>query len=85
MLSFELRGSMEDAMRLTEKLKVAFLAASLGGVETLVSQPSLMTHTQLTEAERKKTGIPESLIRLSVGIEDKEDLVDDFKQALGSL
>lgn len=84
MMSFELNGSMEDAKRLTERLRVAFLAASLGGVETLVSQPSLMTHTQLTAAERAQTGIPESLIRLSVGIEDKEDLIADFKQALGS-
>lgn len=82
MMSFELNGSMEDARRLTEKLKIAFLAASLGSVETLVSQPAIMTHTQLTAAERTKTGIPESLIRLSVGIEDKEDLIADFKQAL---
>ena len=84
MMSFELKGSMEDAKRLTERLKLVLLAASLGGVETLVSQPSIMTHTQLTAAERAKTGIPESLIRLSVGIEDKEDLIADFKQALGS-
>jgi cystathionine gamma-synthase len=83
MMSLELKGSMEDAMRLTERLKVVFLAASLGGVETLVSQPSIMTHTQLTSAQRAQTGIPESLIRLSVGIEDKEDLIADFKQALG--
>jgi cystathionine gamma-synthase len=84
-MSFEPNGGMKDAMRLTERLKVALLAASLGGVVTLVSQPSLMTHTQLTAAERVKTGIPESLIRLSVGIEDKEDLIADFKQALDSL
>ena len=50
-----------------------------------MSQPSIMTHTQLTMAERAKTGIPESLIRLSVGIEDKEDLIADFGQALESL
>jgi cystathionine beta-lyase/cystathionine gamma-synthase len=85
MMSFEPTGSMKDAMRLTERLKVAFLAASLGGTFTLVSQPSLMTHTQLTPAERAKAGIAESLIRLSVGIEDKEDLIADFKQALDSL
>lgn len=85
MMSFEPKGSMEDAMRLTERLKIALLAASLGGIITLVSQPSLMTHTQLTAAEREKTGIPETLIRLSVGIEDKEDLIADFKQALESL
>ena len=85
MMSFELNGSMEDAKRLTERLKVTLLAASLGGVETLVSQPSIMTHAGMTAAERAKTGIPESLIRLSVGIEDKEDLIADFKQALESL
>jgi methionine gamma-lyase len=84
MMSFELKGTMRDAMKLTERVKVVFLAASLGGVETLVSQPSIMTHTQLTKAERAKTGIPEALIRLSVGIEDKEDLVEDFRQALES-
>ena len=85
MMSFEVKGSMVDAKRLTERLKVALLAASLGGVETLVSQPSIMTHTQLTVEERAQAGIPESLIRLSVGIEDKEDLIADFKQALESL
>ena len=84
MMSFELKGSMEEAKHLMEKLKIAFLATSLGGVETLVSQPSTMTHTQLTPAERERMGIHDSLIRLSVGIEDKEDLVADFKQALDS-
>lgn len=84
MMSFELKGSMEEAKRLMEKLKIAFLATSLGGVETLVSQPSTMTHTQLTPAERDGMGIHDSLIRLSVGIEDREDLVADFKQALDS-
>jgi len=85
MMSFELKGSLEDARRLTERLKIGFLAASLGGVETLVSQPAIMTHHQLTQAEREMTGIPETLIRLSVGIEDKEDLISDFEQALASL
>ena len=85
MMSFELKGSLEDARELTERLKVGFLAASLGGVETLVSQPATMTHHQLTMAEREKTGIPETLIRLSVGIEDKEDLINDFEQALASI
>ncbi len=85
MMSFELKGTMEDAKRFTERLKVGLLAASLGGVETLVSQPSLMTHTQMSADERRRTGIADSLIRLSVGIEDKEDLVADLKQALESL
>ncbi len=85
MLSFEIQGTMKDAMRFTESLRVAILAASLGGVETLVSQPANMTHTQMTSKERAKTGIPDTLIRVSVGIEDADDLVDDFRQALAAV
>jgi cystathionine beta-lyase/cystathionine gamma-synthase len=72
-------------MRFTESLKVASLAASLGGVETLVSQPSKMTHTQMSAKERARTGIPDTLVRVSVGIEDAEDLVSDFERALASI
>jgi cystathionine gamma-lyase len=82
MLSFEVKGSTKDAMRFTESLKVATLAASLGGIETLVSQPFNMTHTQMTAKERAKTGIADTLVRVSVGIEDAEDLVSDFAHAL---
>jgi cystathionine beta-lyase/cystathionine gamma-synthase len=85
MLSFEIKGSTRDAMKFTESLKVASLAASLGGVETLVSQPYNMTHTQMSAKERAKTGIPETLVRVSVGIEDEEDLVTDFKRALAAV
>lgn len=85
MLSFQVKGTMKDAMRFTESLKVASLAASLGGVETLVSQPSNMTHTQMSASEREKTGIPDTLVRVSVGIEDVEDLVNDFGQALSAV
>jgi cystathionine beta-lyase/cystathionine gamma-synthase len=85
MLSFEVRGSMKDAMKFTESLKVASLAASLGGVETLVSQPANMTHTQMTPEARAKTGIPDNLVRVSVGIEDAEDLLSDFGQALAAV
>jgi cystathionine gamma-lyase len=85
MLSFVLKGTTKDAMKFTESLKVATLAASLGGVETLVSQPFNMTHTQMSAKERAETGIPETLIRVSLGIEDPEDLVDDFKQALAAV
>jgi len=81
-LSFEIRGSMKDAMKFTESLKVAILAASLGGVETLVAQPAILTHTQLSAEERGKIGISETLVRVSVGIEDAEDLIEDFAQAL---
>jgi cystathionine beta-lyase/cystathionine gamma-synthase len=85
MMSFELKGTLQDAMRFTERLRIPFLAASLGGVETLVSQPAVLSHHQLSAAQRKKTGIPETLIRLSVGVEDKEDLVSDFGRALNSV
>ncbi len=85
MLSFEIKGTTKDAMRFTESVKVATLAASLGGVETLVSQPYNMTHTQMTAKERAETGIPETLVRVSVGIEDEADLVDDFRRALSAV
>jgi len=85
MMSFELKGNLRDTMRLTERLKLAFLAASLGGVATLISQPAAITHHQLTPDQRAEVGIPDTLIRLSVGIEDKEDLISDFEQALASV
>jgi cystathionine beta-lyase/cystathionine gamma-synthase len=85
MLSFEVKGTTKDAMRFTESLKVATLAASLGGVETLVSSPFNMTHTQMSARERAETGIPETLVRVSTGIEDPEDLLADFKKALSAV
>jgi cystathionine gamma-lyase len=85
MMSFEVRGKMKDAMKFTESLKVATLAASLGGVGTLVSQPENMTHTQLSAKERDRIGIPDTLVRVSVGIEDPEDLVSDFRRALAAV
>jgi cystathionine beta-lyase/cystathionine gamma-synthase len=85
MMSFELKGSLEDAMKLTERLRIPFLAASLGGVATLITQPAAITHHQLTPEQRAKVGIPDTLIRLSVGVEDKEDLISDFEQALASV
>jgi cystathionine beta-lyase/cystathionine gamma-synthase len=84
MLSFVVKGTTRDAMRFTESVKVATLAASLGGVETLVSQPYNMTHTQMSAKERAKTGIPDTLVRVSVGIEDLDDLIGDFRQALAA-
>jgi cystathionine gamma-synthase len=81
-LSFEIGGTMEDAMKFTESLRVGTLGASLGGVETLVSQPATLTHLQLSPEERRKTGMPETLIRVAVGVEDAEDLIKDFEQAL---
>jgi cystathionine gamma-lyase len=85
MLSFELKGSMKEAVRFTESLKISTLGGSHGAVETLVVQPASMTHTQLSAQDRKRTGISDTLIRVSVGIEDSEDLIEDFAQALKKL
>jgi methionine-gamma-lyase len=85
MLSFAIKGDKEDTMKFTESLKVVTLAASLGGVESLVEQPATLSHTQMSEKERARTGILESLVRMSVGIEDVEDLISDLRQALAKV
>lgn len=82
MLSFRLQGGLKEAQNFLENLKIFFLAESLGGVESLANHPQLMTHASLTESFRKKIGVTDNLIRLSVGIEHKEDLLWDIKQAL---
>ncbi|MEX2350123.1 MAG: cystathionine gamma-synthase [Flavobacteriaceae bacterium] len=84
MISFTTKGNkLEDAVKIVEKLKVFTLAESLGGVESLAGHPASMTHASIPKEEREKTGIVDSLIRLSVGIEDIDDLIADLKQALG--
>ncbi len=75
-------GTLESAVSFVEKLKVFTLGESLGGVESLAGHPASMTHASIPKEERIKIGIVDSLIRLSVGIEDEEDLVNDLKQAL---
>jgi len=83
MVSFNFKsGKKEDAIRFLEKLKVFTLAESLGGVESLANHPALMTHASIPEEKRKEVGITDDLVRLSVGIEDIEDLIEDLKQAL---
>ncbi|MGB7786239.1 MAG: cystathionine gamma-synthase [Salinimicrobium sp.] len=83
MISFTTaEGTLESAVKVVENLKVFTLAESLGGVESLAGHPASMTHASIPKEERAKTGIVDSLIRLSVGIEDEEDLVNDLKQAL---
>jgi cystathionine gamma-lyase/cystathionine beta-lyase len=83
MLSFTLKSdSLEDAFRIASSTKVFSLAESLGGVESLISHPASMTHASIPKAEREKSGIKDSLLRLSVGIEDADDLIDDLRQAL---
>ncbi|NQY06862.1 MAG: cystathionine gamma-synthase [Flavobacteriaceae bacterium] len=86
MISFTTKGNTyEEAIKIIENLKVFTLAESLGGVESLVGHPASMTHAAIPKEERENTGVVDSLIRLSVGIEDKEDLIDDLKQALDKL
>lgn len=83
MISFNLKGNkMEDAHAIVSKVEIFALAESLGGVESLIGHPATMTHGSIPKEEREKTGIVDSLIRLSVGVEDAEDLIDDLKQAL---
>ena len=83
MVSFTfVSGKKEDSIHFLEKLKVFTLAESLGGVESLANHPALMTHASIPENIRKETGITDDLVRLSVGIEDIEDLLEDLKQAL---
>ncbi len=81
MLSFDL-GSLEAARRMLNAVRLCSLAESLGGVETLISLPALMTHASMPRDVRERIGITEGLIRLSVGIEDEEDLIADLNQAL---
>jgi cystathionine beta-lyase len=83
MISFVAKGNnYEEAIKIVENLKVFTLAESLGGVESLAGHPASMTHASIPKAEREKTGVVDSLIRLSVGIEDIDDLIADLAQAL---
>lgn len=83
MISFSLKGNkQEDAFKIASSMKVFSLAESLGGVESLINHPATMTHASIPKEERDKSGVVESLLRLSVGIEDVEDLITDLKQAL---
>lgn len=83
MISFSTKeDSFEGAVRILKKLKIITLAESLGGVESLAGHPASMTHGSIPQETREKLGITDSLIRLSVGIEDQEDLINDLKQAL---
>ncbi|NRR93292.1 cystathionine gamma-synthase [Winogradskyella undariae] len=85
MVSFTTKGNnYEEAIKIVENLKIFTLAESLGGVESLAGHPASMTHAGVPKAEREKAGIVDSMIRLSVGIEDEDDLLSDLGQAIGS-
>jgi cystathionine gamma-synthase len=82
MVSFEVEGTGTDARRVSEAMRLFALAPSLGGVESLASIPVLTSHAMISAEERARTGVTEQLIRLSVGIENAEDLIADLEQAL---
>jgi methionine-gamma-lyase len=82
MISFGLKGGLEAGRKLMNSVKLAILAVSLGGVETLIEHPASMTHSKVSEEEKRKSGISNGLVRYSVGIEDVADLIEDLKQAL---
>jgi cystathionine beta-lyase/cystathionine gamma-synthase len=84
MMSFTLKDdNIETANKLLSSTKLFSLAESLGGVESLINHPASMTHASIPREERIKSGLLDSLVRLSVGIEDADDLIDDLKQAIG--
>jgi cystathionine beta-lyase/cystathionine gamma-synthase len=82
MLSFELKGGSRAGLRFVESVELATLAVSLGGAETLVEHPASMTHGTLSSKERAVMGISDGLVRVSVGLEDPDELIEDFDHAL---
>lgn len=85
MIAFELKGGLEAGRIVMDNVHLAGLAVSLGGVETLISHPASMTHAGMARPDRQAAGITDGLVRLSVGIEDVEDIIADLEQALGSI
>ncbi len=85
MISFEVKGGLNAGKIVMNNVKLALLAVSLGGIETLIQHPASMTHSKMASADRLKAGITDGLIRLSVGIEDVEDIIADLDQALKSI
>ena len=85
MISFELKGGLKQAKKFLETVEIFTLAESLGGVESLIEHPAIMTHASIPPKVRLKQGISDNLIRLSVGIEDVNDLIDDLDQAFNSI
>ncbi len=82
MISFELKGGLDAGRVMMDSVKVALLAVSLGGIETLIQHPASMTHSKVKKEDRAKAGITDGLVRLSVGIENVEDIIKDLEQAL---
>jgi cystathionine beta-lyase/cystathionine gamma-synthase len=85
MLTLEIDGTGKDATKVVDNLELILIAPSLGGVESLATQPITTTHHGLTPEERGKRGITDSMIRFSIGMEDPEDLIKDLNNALSAL
>jgi methionine-gamma-lyase len=83
--SLFIKGGEEEAFRFLDNLTIAKLAVSLGGTETLASLPAAMTHLSVPDDRRKALGITDNLVRISIGIEDPDDLIADFEQALAKV
>jgi cystathionine beta-lyase/cystathionine gamma-synthase len=84
MITFE-TGSLANARKMLRKVRICSFGESLGGVETLISHPATMTHAALGEAGRKKIGLTDGMVRISVGVEDAEDIIDDLERALAAI
>jgi methionine-gamma-lyase len=84
-ISFTLKGGIKESKKLLNSVELCKLAVSLGAVETLIQHPASMTHSNVSKEKRIKMGIKDNLIRLSVGIEDNNDIINDLKQALDQI
>jgi methionine-gamma-lyase len=85
MIAFELKGGLDAGRAVMDHVKLATLAVSLGGVETLIEHPASMTHAGVSREHRLEAGITDGLVRYSVGIEDAEDLLADLEQAFAAI
>ena len=83
--SLFIKGGEEESFRFLDALKIAKLAVSLGGTETLASHPAAMTHLSVPDERKKALGITDNLVRISIGIEDADELIADFAQALDAV
>lgn len=84
-MSFGLNGGLEAGKKLMDHVQLCVLAVSLGGIETLIQHPASMTHSKLSAEAKKEGGISDELVRLSVGIEEAEDIIADLEQALATV
>jgi cystathionine gamma-lyase len=85
MITIFLKGGLAESRRMLEAVEIFALAESLGGVESLIEHPAIMTHASVPEAQRAELGISDSLVRLSIGVEDTGDLIADLEQALAKV